>query len=179
MADQRPASQSAPSAGDEPPFAAVVHAHWAAVFRLLVVMTGNVHDTEELTQETFLRALRSFQSFRPETNLRAWLLRIATNAWSDVRRKRQRIPFKTLDHEPPDRSAAPESRLELAEGARLVERAMEQLSETARAVFHLRVVEELSFREIAEMLDTSEQAARWQMHDARKKLLRQMSGERT
>jgi RNA polymerase sigma factor (sigma-70 family) len=177
VADDDLTSESAPSAGDEAPFAAVVRAHWTAVFRLLGVMTGNVHDTEELTQETFLRALRSFSSFRPETNLRAWLLRIAANAWSDVRRKRQRIPFRSLNDDPPDGSAAPETRLELAEHSRLLQTAMEQLSETARAVFHLRVVEDLSFREIADMLDTTEQAARWQMHDARQKLLRQMAGK--
>ncbi len=177
MADDDPTSESACSAGDEAPFAAVVRAHWTAVFRLLGVMTGNVHDTEELTQETFLRALRNFESFRPETNLRAWLLRIAANAWSDVRRKRQRIPFRSLNDDPPGSSAAPEARLELAEHSRLLQTAMEQLSETARTVFHLRVVEDLSFREIADMLDTTEQAARWQMHDARKKLLRQMDGK--
>ena len=177
MADDDPTSESACSAGDKAPFAAVVHAHWTAVYRLLGVLTGNVHDSEELTQETFFRAMRSYHTFRPETNLRAWLLRIAANAWSDVRRKRQRIPFRSLHEEPHDSADAPGAKLELAEQKRLVEKAMLQLSEIARAVFHLRVVESLSFREIAEMLDTTEQAARWQMHDARKKLLRQMAGK--
>jgi len=138
-------------------------------------MTRNVHDTEELTQETFLRALRQFASFRPRSNLRAWLLRIASNAWSDLKRKRRRVPFETLEHEPPEHVRSAEAELEQAEQTRLAQAAVEQLSETPRAVFHLRVVEELSYREIAELLDTTEEAARWQMHDARKRLLRQMT----
>src|SRR5277367_3770287 len=62
-----------------PPFAEVVNTHWSAVYRLLYTMTGNQHDTEDLTQETFLRALRKQETFQANTRLRSWLLRIATN----------------------------------------------------------------------------------------------------
>jgi RNA polymerase sigma-70 factor (ECF subfamily) len=171
--DRQPYSGE-PLEGDSP-FAEVVDAHWTAVYRLLGVMTRNVHDTEELTQETFLRALRQFASLRPESNLRAWLMRIAANAWSDLKRKRPRVGFETLEHEPPEDARSTEAELKQAEQMRLAQAAVEQLPETPRTVFHLRVVEELSYREIAELLDTTEEAARWQMHDARKKLLRHMT----
>jgi RNA polymerase sigma-70 factor (ECF subfamily) len=171
--DRRPISSDA-TKGDTS-FAQIVCAHWNSVYRLLSAMTRNVHDTEELTQETFLRALRQFMSLNPQSNIRAWLLRIATNAWSDVRRKRRRVGFESLEREPQERAAPAETAVELAEQSRLARSAMNDLSETSRAVFHLRVVEELSYRDIAEMLETTEEAARWQMHDARRRLLRHMT----
>src|SRR5271165_5723149 len=78
------------------PFAEVVNAHWSAVYRLLYCMTGNTHDTEDLAQETFLRALKKQETFQPGTQLRSWLLRIAANAFFDVRRKRQRLNQRPL-----------------------------------------------------------------------------------
>src|SRR2546430_13712595 len=55
------------------------------------VCSSDLHDAEDLAQETFLRALRRFDTFKSGTNLRAWLLRIATNAFFDVERKRQTL----------------------------------------------------------------------------------------
>jgi RNA polymerase sigma-70 factor (ECF subfamily) len=162
-----PVSAAAPDV-----FAAAVDAHWPAVYRLLFCITGNAHDAEELTQETFLRAWRRFDSFRPGTRLRAWLLRIATNAGLDVQRQRKRARQTPLPDDLPERQNGPGHRLETAEQAALLMAAMNELSETTRTVFHLRATESLSFREIAAMLDTTEQAARWHMHQARRKLVK-------
>jgi RNA polymerase sigma-70 factor, ECF subfamily len=155
-------------------FAAVVEVHWSSVYRLLHSLTGNTHDAEELTQETFLRALRRRDSFRPGTNLRSWLLRIATNAGLDMLRKQKRARRRDLPDEMPDRAEWPGHRLEVAEQGVLIRAAMEELSETTRAVFHLRVQESLPFREIAELVHTTEQAARWHMHQARSKLMKHL-----
>jgi RNA polymerase sigma-70 factor (ECF subfamily) len=155
-------------------FASVVDAHWEAVFRLLFAMSGNSHDAEELTQETFLRAFRRWESYQAGTNVRAWLLRIATNAWLDVRRRRQRARSVPLDDDLPGKAAPPGRRLELAEQGEMFQAALEELSETARVVFHLRVQESLSFREIAGLLESTEQAVRWHMHQARTRLLARM-----
>src|SRR3954453_14211858 len=87
--------------GGAPAFAAVVGEHWQAVYRLLRSLSGGTHETEDLTQETFLRALRRYDSFRPGTRMRAWLLRIATNAFFDARRKRRRSRAAPLDQDLP------------------------------------------------------------------------------
>jgi RNA polymerase sigma-70 factor (ECF subfamily) len=157
------------------PFTAIVHEHWTAVYRLLYSLTGNIHDTEDLTQETFLRALRRLDSFQPGTRLRSWLLRIAANAFFDVRRKRQRLVIRSLEQEYPATLPAPEKRLEIAEQHELLKRALEELSELTRLVFHLRAVEDLPFREIAALAGTTEEAARWHMHQARTKLLKRLA----
>ena len=159
------------------PFAAVVNEHWAGVYKLLYTLTGNMHDTEDLTQDTFLRALQRLDSFQPGTKMRNWLLRIASNAFFDVRRKNHRLKCSPLEREPMGRSRPPEYRLEVAEHCALQRAALQELSETARAVFHLRAQEDLSFGEIASMIGITEQAARWHMHQARMKLLKRLDGD--
>jgi len=160
-----------PSTPDALP--ALVATHWSAVYRLLFYLTGNRHDTEDLTQETFLRAMERMTTFRPGSNRRAWLLRIASNAYFDVYRRRRRLKFKLLTREP-ETAEPPEKNLDLAEQSQLVRAAMEELSDTTRLVFHLRVTEELSFRDIGAMAGISEEAARWHMHQARSKLLKRL-----
>jgi RNA polymerase sigma-70 factor (ECF subfamily) len=174
LAPNDPGAAPTPDPGS---FAAVVNEHWTAVYRLLYSMTGNTHDTEDLTQETFLRALKRFDTFRPGTRMRAWLLRIASNAFFDVQRQRGRIRIKSLDQDVPTAGQRPEHALESAEQHALLQAALTGLSNTDRMVFHLRVQEELSHREIAEILEISEEAARWHLHQARVKLMKRLAGK--
>jgi RNA polymerase sigma-70 factor (ECF subfamily) len=170
-------SSGTPRSGGLPPFAEVVNAHWSAVYKLLYCMTGNTHDTEDLAQETFLRALKKQETFQPNTRLRSWLLRIASNAFFDVRRKRQGINQAPLPDDAAGPAQRPEQALEAAEQGELLKAALEELSETTRMVFHLRTQEELSFREIGELAGTTEEAARWHMHQARTKLMNRLAGK--
>ena len=168
---------SSPGAGSAIPpdeFEEVVEAHWTAVYRLLYSMTGNPHDTEDLTQETFFRALKRFDTFKRGTNLRAWLLRIGTNAFFDVKRKKQTLKIAALPDDVVSEDKSAESLLELAEQGKLVRLAVQELTELTRLVFHLRVAEEMSFREIADVADITEVAARQHMHQARAKLLKRL-----
>ena len=156
----------------EPPdFAAVVAEHWPAVYRLLYSLTGDPHATDDLTQETFLRALQRFAGLRPDSRLRPWLLRIATNAFFDAVRKAKRARTGPLDRDVAAAEASPGHGLETSERAALLRVAMAELTDLTRLVFHLRATEDLSFREIAEVAGTTEQSARWHMHQARTKLL--------
>ncbi len=164
-------------AAGENSFAAVVADHWNAVYRLLSHLTGNPHDTDDLAQETFLRALGRLDSFAPGTNMRAWLLRIASNAFFDGQRKRRRARVEPLADEPAAAPERPGKSLEIEEDCALLHAALEELSETARLVFHLRATEDMPFRDIAALLGTSEEAARWHMHQARTKLLKRLSAK--
>jgi RNA polymerase sigma-70 factor, ECF subfamily len=159
-------------------FAAVVEAHWAAVYRFLYSLSGNCHEAEDLTQETFLRALRRRDSFKPGTKMRSWLLRIAANACFDTRRKQKRVSFRALEYEVASPETRPEHRLETVEQSELLRVALEELSDLTRMVFHLRAVEDLSFREIASLAEISEEAARWHMHHARTRMLKRFSEKR-
>jgi RNA polymerase sigma factor (sigma-70 family) len=158
-------------------FAAMVREHWDAVYRLLQSLSGNVHDTEDLTQETFLRAWNRIDSFQQGTNLRSWLLKIASNAFFDERRRKKRAKTQPLEEfEPAGKTKTPGYDLETTQQAARVREAMRTLSKLTCMVFHLRAVEGLSFRDIAAVAGTTEQSARWHMHHARTKLL-EMLGE--
>lgn len=161
----------------EPPdhFEEVVETHWTAVYRLLYSLSGNAHDSEDLTQETFLRAMRRWDTFQKGSNLRAWLLRIGTNAFFDIKRKKKTLKINALSEDIVSEGKAVDHSLEMQEEGELVRLAVLELSELTRLVFHLRVTEDLSFKAIAEMAGITEVAARQHMHQARYKLLRRLS----
>jgi RNA polymerase sigma-70 factor (ECF subfamily) len=152
-------------------FARVVEQHWTPVYRFLYRVTGHAQDTEDLAQETFLKALERLETFAPGTNLRAWLLKIACNAFLDSRRKQARLKVGAVPPEVQDRAVPADHRLETAEQVALVRAALDELTDLTRAVFHLRVQEELPFRDIAALVGTTEESARWHMHQARTVLL--------
>jgi RNA polymerase sigma-70 factor (ECF subfamily) len=114
-------------------------------------MTRNAHDAEDLVQETFLRAYRSFDRFAPGTNIRAWLHTILQRVRTDALRKAGRSPatVELQDEEPA--IAPPQERL--ASGGEAVVRALERLPEAFRAAVVLRDVEDFSYEEIATILD--------------------------
>ena len=133
--------------------------HWDAVYALTYRLTASAHDAEDLSQETFLKAIERRGTFAAGSNLRAWLMRIATNAFLDRQRRRKVMKIAPRGEqeslpEPASEGAvgAPGAALEARELHASVERAIAELAETPRLIFVLRSVEEMSFREIAEAL---------------------------
>ena len=114
-------------------------------------MTRNAHDAEDLVQETFLRAYRAFDRYEPGTNIRAWLFTILHRVRTDAFRRAGRSP-QTVEMvgEGP---AVPAPQDALASGAEDIERALPALPEVFRVAVVLRDVEDLSYDEIAGVLD--------------------------
>jgi RNA polymerase sigma-70 factor (ECF subfamily) len=166
--------------GDDEPrvggvaLAALIDEHWPSVYRLTYHLCGNVHDAQDLAQETFLKAIAARGSFAAGTNLRAWLLRIASNAFLDMRRRRQTARARPMESEPAVTYA---DGVEDGELMSLLSEAIRELDDTQRAIFLLRTQEDLSFREIAEMLNTTEETARWHMLQARRRLMKRLDGK--
>ena len=153
-----------------------VSAHWDVVYKLLYRLTLNRHDAEDLTQETFLRAIERRSTFKVGTNLRAWLLRIATNAFLDRQRRKRVMKITALPDELAEEEVLPGQGLEDAEKYASVEAAIASLPEMQRIIFLLRGQEELSFREIGESIGMTEETARWHMMQARRQLLVKLDG---
>jgi RNA polymerase sigma-70 factor, ECF subfamily len=114
-------------------------------------------DAEDLVQETYLKALRSFASFQPGTNFRAWMFRILRNTFLSSRTKFERRMTETLDSEEDGPELAvetetPETILINRCNSQLLQRAIDDLPVHYREALLLCEVEEMSYQEIAEIL---------------------------
>ncbi|WP_306826313.1 sigma-70 family RNA polymerase sigma factor [Gleimia europaea] len=135
---------------------------YGAAFR----MTGNEADAQDLVQDTYVRAFSSFNTFKPGTNLKAWMYRILKNSFINTYRKNQRRPQRTSDEGVQDWQLLEATNhhpvaLESAEAAALdslpddtVREALESLSDTYREAVLLADVEGFSYKEIAEIMGT-------------------------
>jgi RNA polymerase sigma factor (sigma-70 family) len=120
-------------------------------------LVHNQSDAEDLVQETYLKALRSFSLFQPGTNFRAWIFKILRNTFLTSRSTLDRRMTVAMDsgedfRELPVTSANPESLLIERSGVDAVRYALEQLPVIFREVILLCDVEDASYREIAEIL---------------------------
>ena len=120
-------------------------------------LAHNSNDAEDLVQETYLKALRSFPSFQPGTNFRAWMFRILRNTFLSSRSTLDRRMTVEIESEDdvevlPVASATPESLLIERSRKNAVQNAIEQLPVIFREVILLCDVEDASYQEIAEIL---------------------------
>ena len=153
-------------AGEQRAATLLVERHAAAVSRF-VASIGSRAEAEEVVQDTFVRAFASIDGFRGESSLRTWLFTIARRLVLDrrrsTRRRGEQVEVQEADvateYDALDGVLADETRARLRQ-------AMAALTPTQREVFVLRVSEGLSYREIAEAVDTTEGAARVHYHNA-------------
>ena len=160
-------------AGDRDAFEAIYRQHAGRLYNLAWRMAGGASDADDLLQEIFLQAYRKLDSFKGDASLGTWLYRLAVNLCLDRLRSRQgRMAQVTASM---DEEGAPElaDRVQPAEWnvTRLdLERAIEELPPSYRAVFVLHDVEGYQHDEIARMLDISDGSSKSLLHKARRKL---------
>jgi RNA polymerase sigma-70 factor (ECF subfamily) len=141
-------------AGDEEAFAALFHKYKNLVHKTAYLMLGNADEAEDALQEVFVRMYKSLSTFQPSKGaFTTWLHRITVNHCLNRRRKRH-LSTLPLDEVSPaslaGHSPLPESRL--AEEETILQ-ALKQLSEKLRTVVILRYYWELSYAEMAQILD--------------------------
>jgi RNA polymerase sigma-70 factor (ECF subfamily) len=153
---------AAAQAGDEGAFRRLVEPYRHALEVHCYRMLGSALDTEDVVQETLLRAWRALERYEPRAKFQTWLYRIATNACLDEleRRPRRPEPLDPFPDVPVDESSAPtydpEARYAIREGMELaLLRAIQQLPGRQRAVLIFRDVLGWTAPEVAEVLDTS------------------------
>ena len=164
--------------GEKEQFAELVRRHQRIVFRIVQGILANLADTEEVLQESFLKAYTHLGEFRGQSQFRTWLIRIAINeAKMRLRKYRpgQHDSINETDREGEeiaprdlrDWDPNPEERLRETELASLLERAIRALPRGYREVFLLRDVEQMSTEEAAETLEISVSAAKTRLRRAR------------
>jgi len=152
--------------GDERAATILVERHAPAVSRFVASM-GERSEVDEVVQDTFVRAFGSLDRFREASSLRTWLFSIARNLCRDRARAHRRAPTVIpIDETHLLSSNDPLSAAVATETEARLRAAMERLTETQRAVFTLRVAEGWSYREIADVVETTEGAARVHYHHA-------------
>jgi len=153
-------------AGDSRAATLIVTRHADALARF-AVSSGERSEIEELVQDTFVRAFASIDSFRGESSLRTWLFSIERRLMLD-RRRAERRQKATVPVDPADAVTEYDAldALVAAEAESNVRRAVDALSPMQREVFTLRVEQGMSYKDIAEIVGSTEGAARVHYHNA-------------
>lgn len=148
--------------GDESALSELVRRHGDSAYRVAVSITGEPDVAQDVVQDGFIRAFRALDRFRGDASFRTWLLTIVGNEARGALRKRGRRRETSLDSVGPVESTDVDvaSRVVIADEAGRARMMLERLPEKQRLSVSLRVDEGLSFREIGEVIGSSEGAAR-------------------
>ena len=151
----------------------------AKVYRLALSLAGNVHDAEDITQEAFFRAFRSYKTFRAESSFFTWIYRITVNVSNDYLKQRTKMPIQMLTEDmgysleeiiDPNPANNPETEL-LGHQARIkcLHAMTECLPLEQRKVFCLAITMGLPHKLVAEILECSVGSVKTTLHRARKR----------
>ncbi|MEJ7901269.1 MAG: RNA polymerase sigma factor [Thermomicrobiales bacterium] len=153
-------------------FTSMIERFGDEIYRFACQLTGNGTDADDLYQETLLKAFRAYAKLPSDANHRAWLYRICSNTFISDRRKHGRVsPMNdvmaaTLSDNTPDQARA----LDARDLLRDVERFVDTLPPKQRVALVLRKHHEYGYADIADVLNSSEAAARANVHEALTKL---------
>ena len=149
-----------------PDFEAVYREYFADVYQYVLALSRDEQTAEEVTQETFFKALTAIDSFRGDCQLRVWLCQIARNQYLTLCRERK----KFTDAEPEPGDSGIEEGFADREDARRLHILLHALPEPYKEVFSLRTFGELPFSQIGELFGKTESWARVTYFRARQKL---------
>lgn len=170
--------------GHEAAYRELIRRYERPVFSLVLRMVRDRQLAEDLSQETFIKALNAIGSYRPEYKFSSWIFKIANNAAIDHLRRRE-LDTLSLDGAPHaatpeeieatalqvgDKGETPLEELEARELGSAIERAIAQLRPEYRACILLRHVEGLAYEEIAQSLDLPLGTVKTYIHRARHEL---------
>lgn len=161
-------------AGDVERFGELVERYRVEFGRLAEGLVGDADVAEDALQEAFIAAYRNLGKCRDPDRFRVWFYRIVANCCHDARRSwRPAVPLEGVDAPARERT---EERVEGAELGERLRRALETLPLDQREAFVMKELQEMSYEEMARLLDTRIDALRMRVHRARN-LLRQRLGD--
>lgn len=155
-----------------PSWSELVEEHADGVYRLAYRLSGNQHDAEDLTQETFMRVFRSLKNYQPGT-FEGWLHRITTNLFLDMVRHRTRIRMEALPEDydrVPGTEMTPEQAYNFANLDPVLQNALDALSPEFRVAVVLCDVLGMTYDEIADTLGVKMGTVRSRIHRGRSQL---------
>lgn len=150
----------------------LLSADYTLVYRYVLSICGNEQDAQDITQETFLKAMKNPEKFSGQCRESTWLCTIAKNLYID--RIRQSKRTSELEENIPDRGASIEERIADEDTAMQIHRILHSMGEPYKEVFSLRVFGQLSFAKIAQLFSKTESWARVTYHRARKSIIEEL-----
>jgi RNA polymerase sigma-70 factor (ECF subfamily) len=148
--------------GDLSAFEELVVKYQDRIYNLCRYTLGNDRDADDAAQDTFIKSYRGLKDFKPKKPFYTWLYRIAVNTCLDYRRKsasesfhQSRLPDAAVLSAFPASEPSPEKLYELKETGKTLELALAKLPRKLRTVIILREIEQLTYEEIAEIMNSS------------------------
>ncbi|MBQ6864639.1 MAG: sigma-70 family RNA polymerase sigma factor [Clostridia bacterium] len=148
------------------------------VFLYILRLSGNEHIAEEITSDTFFKAMHSVDRFRGECDIRVWLCQIAKNSYFSYLKKQKKVQ-SLQDSELlilPDLSDTAEEQLLRADEAEQIRKILHEINEPYKEVFMWRVFADMSFKQIGQIFSKSENWACVTYHRARKQIRERLEG---
>ncbi|WP_082252845.1 sigma-70 family RNA polymerase sigma factor [Bacillus sp. FJAT-27251] len=147
----------------------IYNTYFKDVFLYVYSLSGDKHIAEDITSETFMKALTSLDSFRGDSDIRVWLCQIAkNNYYSYLRKKKRFVDLESLPESASEDNV--EQEITTSEASMKVHEIIQNLKEPYKKVFTLRVFGELSFKQIGKMYAKSDNWACVIYHRAREKI---------
>lgn len=162
--------------GDKAAFGKLIEAYQRPVYNLAYRMLNNSGEAEEAAQEAFIRAYTRLHTYDPSHKFSTWMLSITSNYCIDLIRKRRALLLSIDEPLPPhpalmsDGQKGPEAQLVMNEQQEMVQSLLQELPADYRQAVILRYWHELSYEEIAEMMDTTVSAIKSRLFRARRQL---------
>jgi RNA polymerase sigma factor (sigma-70 family) len=143
------------------------------VFLYIYSLSGDKHIAEDITSETFMKAIQSIDSFKGNCDIRVWLCQIAKNSYfSYLRKIKKFVDIEALPEKADDQDV--EQIISSSETSMKIHEVLHNIGEPYKEVFSLRVFGELSVKQIAYLFGKSENWACVTYHRARKKIKERM-----
>ena len=164
-------------AGDDDAFRKLVERHYRTVLNIAFRALGSEVAAEDCAQDVFIKVHKRLHSYRADTPFIHWLHRVAANTVTDaLRRRRTDLSLESLVHEAPAESADPADAAARQEQRLAVRQAMAGLPSRLRDAIVLQVFHELSYQEIAQVLDIPIGTVMSRLHNAKRLLRDRLAG---
>ena len=157
-------------AGNREAFSAWVAQHQRTLFAIVWRYVKNDQDAQDVVQAAFIRAWQGLPTFRGDASLKTWLYRIAINLALNHNRDARGRPNTEIPADAASADLPVTAQIAEAEVHKRLCAAVEELPKKQRLVVELRVQQELSFREVAEVVESTEDSAKANFHHAIKRL---------
>lgn len=164
-------------AGDRDAMQALLQPYETQVYRFLVNRLGNAHDAADVTQDAFVKALRNLGKYEHRGQFRAWLFQIARNESLNFIQKRNRMSTATVTEDgenrmaqEPDPRPGADQQLQESEEREQIRECVGKLPEKEGEVVRLRLEQDITFREIAEIVEAPLNTVLGRMRNATRRL---------